>query len=214
MFNSSNQNVISSGYSELDNILGIGGIPRGRIIELSGPEDSMKTTFVLHMLANMQKQNIFPAYIDVDNDLTSFHMINAGIDTKMISLSYLNTDVAIIDHVREIVSIGVVDVIVIDSTGLINPEKDRKITGMFRDMLSKLSSIVYGTNTTILFINQLRSKCDKEKTSVPLCDQAFSAYASIRIKINKVNEENDTVVIKVTRNKLWHKLDGVTLNLR
>lgn len=213
MFKSSSPRIISSGYPELDKALGIGGIPRGRIVELSGSDDSFKTMFILNMIANMQKQEIITAYIDVDRDLSEHYLESAGIDPRMLTILYFNNDTDIIENVQKIVQEKTFDLIVIDSAGFINPEKEQKITAMFRNMLSQLSSTVYGTECSILIVNQLRNSKDQTSEKVPLCNHIFDAYASIRLRICDIDREENLIDMKIAKNKLWHRLDRVMLRL-
>jgi recombination protein RecA len=213
MFKSSGPNVISSGFSELDKALGIGGIPRGRIIELSGPNDSFKTMFILNMIANMQKQEIITAFIDVDRDLSEYYLESAGIDSKSLTILYLSNDFEIIETVKKIVREKVFDLIVIDSAGFINPAKGQRITAMFKHMLSQLSSIIYGTECSILFVNQLRNPKDPAEEKVPLCNNIFDIYASIRLRVHDIDRDKNLIDINIVKNKLWHQLDRIMLNL-
>lgn len=212
MFKSSGPSVISSGYQELDEALGIGGIPRGRIIELSGPDDSFKTMFILNMIAKMQKQEIITAFIDVDRDLSDHYLESNGVDSKMLTITYLSDDLEIIETVKKFVQEKVFDLIVIDSAGFINPAKEQKITAMFKHMLSQLSSIIYGTECSILFVNQLRNLNQTEE-KVPLCNHIFDIYASIRLRICDIDREENLIDIQIAKNKLWHRLDRIMLKL-
>lgn len=213
MFKSSGPRTISSGYTELDEALGIGGIPRGRIIELSGEEDSFKTMFILKMIANMQQQEIVTAYIDVDRDLSEHYLENAGIDHRMLTILYLSNDTDIVENVQKIVQEKAFDLIVIDSTGFINPEKGQRITAMFKNMLSSLSAAVYGTECSIIIVNQLRNPKGQTDEKVPMCNHIFNAYASIRLKICDINREENLIEIKIAKNKLWHRLNKVMLRI-
>jgi RecA/RadA recombinase len=156
---------------------------------------------------------MIPGYISVDKDVSNFYIKNADINKKNIVMLFLSKDAEIIDAIKKLTEDNLVDLIVIDSAGLIEPSKDKKITKMVKRLLSDLSKVVYSTNCSIIFINQLIDSFEEENTKVPFCDYIFNTYASVRLKVCEADQENDSLTLEVKRNKLCNKLTQFTIYL-
>jgi recombination protein RecA len=212
---------IPTGSLELDLALGIGGIPKGRIIEIYGPESSGKTTVTLHMIAEAQKQGGVAAFIDAEHALDPQYAGNIGVDTDNLILAQPDTGEQALEIVDALVRSAAVDIIVIDSVAALVPKAE--ITGEMGDShmglqarlmsqaLRKLTAIVKKSNTTVIFINQLRMKIgvmfgNPETTTG---GNALKFYASVRLDVRRIDsiKENGDVIgnrvkVKVVKNKV------------
>ncbi|MBN2897908.1 MAG: recombinase RecA [Clostridia bacterium] len=212
---------IPTGSLELDLALGIGGIPKGRIIEIYGPESSGKTTVTLHMIAESQKRGGVAAFIDAEHALDPQYAGNIGVDTDNLILAQPDTGEQALEIVDALVRSAAVDIIVIDSVAALVPKAE--ITGEMGDShmglqarlmsqaLRKLTAIVKKSNTTVIFINQLRMKIgvmfgNPETTTG---GNALKFYASVRLDVRRVDsiKENTEVIgnrvkVKVVKNKV------------
>jgi len=212
---------IPTGSLELDLALGIGGIPKGRIIEIYGPESSGKTTVTLHMVAEAQKQGGVAAFIDAEHALDPQYAGNIGVDTDNLILAQPDTGEQALEIVDALVRSAAVDIIVIDSVAALVPKAE--ITGEMGDShmglqarlmsqaLRKLTAIVKKSNTTVVFINQLRMKIgvmfgNPETTTG---GNALKFYASIRLDVRRIDSIKDNgevignrVKVKVVKNKV------------
>jgi recombination protein RecA len=212
---------IPTGSLELDLALGIGGIPKGRIIEIYGPESSGKTTVTLHMVAESQKQGGVAAFIDAEHALDPQYAGNIGVDTDNLILAQPDTGEQALEIVDALVRSAAVDIIVIDSVAALVPKAE--ITGEMGDShmglqarlmsqaLRKLTAIVKKSNTTVIFINQLRMKIgvmfgNPETTTG---GNALKFYASVRLDVRRIDsiKENGEVIgnrvkVKVVKNKV------------
>lgn len=212
---------IPTGSLELDLALGIGGIPKGRIIEIYGPESSGKTTVTLHMIAEAQKQGGVAAFIDAEHALDPLYAGNIGVDTDNLILAQPDTGEQALEIVDALVRSAAVDIIVIDSVAALVPKAE--ITGEMGDShmglqarlmsqaLRKLTAIVKKSNTTVIFINQLRMKIgvmfgNPETTTG---GNALKFYASVRLDVRRIDsiKENGEVIgnrvkVKVVKNKV------------
>ena len=158
--------VISTGCIVLDQATGIGGVPRGRIIEIYGPESSGKTTLTLHMIAEAQKNGGFAAFIDAEHALDPVYAENIGVDLKNLYVSQPDNGEQALDITEELVKSGGFDIIVIDSVAALTPKAE--IEGDMGDShvglqarlmsqaLRKLTAITNKSKTCVIFINQLR----------------------------------------------------------
>ena len=213
--------VIPTGSISLDLALGIGGIPRGRVIEIYGPESSGKTTLCLHIVAEAQKKGGVAAYIDAEHALDPEYAKKIGVNLGDLLISQPDTGEQALDIVESLVKSGGVDVIVIDSVAALTPraeiegEMDQQHMGLQARLMShalrKLTAIVAKSNTSIIFINQLRMKIgimfgNPETTPGGL---ALKFYSSVRIEIRKAAQiqvaekiVGNRVKVKIVKNKI------------
>lgn len=213
--------VIPSGALSLDIALGIGGIPRGRIIEIYGPESSGKTTVALHMIAEAQKLGGVAAFIDAEHALDPGYAKNIGVDTDGLILSQPDTGEQALEIVDALVRSNAIDIIVVDSVAALVPKAE--MTGEMGDShmglqarlmsqaLRKLTSIVAKSNTSIIFINQLRMKIgvmfgNPETTTG---GNALKFYSSVRLDVRRIEtiKERDDMIgnrtrVRVVKNKV------------
>lgn len=207
-------NVISTGSIALNIALGIGGIPRGRIIEIYGPESSGKTTVTLHMIAEAQKQGGVAAFIDAEHALDPVYAKSIGVDTDNLILSQPDTGEQALEIVDALVRSNAIDIIVVDSVAALVPKAE--MTGEMGDShmglqarlmsqaLRKLTGIVHKSNTCIIFINQLRMKIgvmfgNPETTTG---GNALKFYSSLRLDVRKVDTIKDREQIIGNRTKI------------
>jgi len=192
-----NVTAVSTGSLTLDLALGIGGLPRGRIIEIYGPESSGKTTLALHSVAEVQKEGGTAAYIDVENALDPVYAANLGIDIDDLLVSQPDSAEQALEITESLVRSGAVDIVVVDSVAALVPQAEvdaemgqTQVAAQARLMsqaLRKLTSSISKTNCIVIFINQLRLKVgivygNPETTPG---GNALKYYASVRIDIRK-----------------------------
>ncbi len=214
--------VIPTGIPSVDAILGIGGMPRGRIIEIYGNESSGKTTLALHVVAQAQKQGGVAAFIDAEHAFDPNYAKALGIDIDSLLVSQPDYGEQALEIAETLVRSGAIDVIIIDSVAALVPRAelegdmgDANIALQARLMsqaLRKLTSSVNKSKTCMIFINQLRSKVGVMfgNPEVTTGGNALKFYASIRIELKKKSQTlkkndavlGDTVTIKVVKNKL------------
>ncbi len=216
-----NIDVISSGCMAIDIALGIGGIPKGRIIEIYGPESSGKTTVSLHVIAEAQKAGGVAAFIDAEHALDPVYARNIGVDVDELIVSQPDTGEQALEICDALVRSGAVDIIVIDSVAALVPKAE--ITGEMGDShmglqarlmsqaLRKLTALVNKSKCSVIFINQLRMKIgvmygNPETTTG---GNALKFYASMRLDVRRSEsiKSGDTVLgnrtrLKVVKNKL------------
>jgi len=216
-----NVESISTGSIALDVALGIGGVPRGRITEIFGPESSGKTTASLHMIAETQKNGGTAAFIDAEHALDPIYAKNLGVDTENLIVSQPDTGEQALEITEALVRSGAVDIIVIDSVAALVPKAE--IEGEMGDShvglqarlmsqaLRKLAGSISKSRTIVVFINQLREKIgimfgNPETTSG---GRALKFYASVRLDIRRVDsikQGNDIVGnrtrVRVVKNKV------------
>ena len=193
-----NVEAIPTGALSLDIALGIGGIPRGRIIEIYGPESSGKTTVALHVVAQVQKMGGEAAFIDAEHALDPIYAEALGVQTDDLIVSQPDTGEQALEITEQLVRSGAVDVIVIDSVAALVPKAE--IEGLMGDShvglqarlmsqaLRKLAGIISKSNTTAIFINQLREKVgvmfgNPETTTG---GRALKFYASVRLDVRRI----------------------------
>jgi recombination protein RecA len=217
----SGSNTISTGSLSLDIALGIGGVPRGRVIEIFGPEASGKTTLALHIIAEAQKNNGIAAFIDAEHALDPNYAKNIGINIDELIISQPDTGEQALEIAESLVRSNAVDVIVVDSVAALVPKAE--IEGNMGDSsmglqarlmsqaLRKLTAIISKSRTTTVFVNQIREKIgiffgNPETTPG---GRALKFYSTIRMDIRrratiKKDEDNIgiTVKVKVVKNKL------------
>ncbi|MDG1483098.1 MAG: recombinase RecA, partial [Myxococcota bacterium] len=190
--------VISTGSLTLDIALGIGGIPKGRIIEIYGPEASGKTTLTLHAIAECQKAGGVAAFIDAEHALDVNYARNLGVQVQELLISQPDTGEQALEITETLTRSGAIDLIVIDSVAALTPRAE--IEGDMGDMqpgtqarlmskaMRKLTSAIHKSNCTVIFINQLRHKIgvmfgSPETTSG---GNALKFYASVRLDIRRI----------------------------
>lgn len=217
-----NVDCIPTGALALDIALGVGGVPRGRVIEIYGPESSGKTTLAQHIVAEAQKKGGIAAFIDAEHALDPEYAKNLGVNVDELLISQPDTGEQALEIAEELVRSGAIDVIVIDSVAALVPKAeiekamDEQQMGLQARLMSKalrkLTGIVGKTNTTVIFINQLRQKIgvmygNPETTTG---GNALKYYASVRLDIrrfdsvkNKEGEDiGNRVRVKVVKNKV------------
>ena len=213
--------VIPSGSLGLDLALGVGGYPKGRIIEIYGPESSGKTTLAIHAIAEAQKQGGLAAIIDAEHAFDRFYAANLGVDVSNLLISQPDNGEQALEIADQLISSAALDIVVIDSVAALTPKAeiegemgDNKVGLQARLMsqaLRKLTSTISKTNTTCIFINQLRETIgvmfgNPETTTG---GNALKFYASVRLDIRRVTaiKEGDTILgnqvrVKVVKNKV------------
>ena len=216
-----NVEVIPTGCLTLDAALGIGGMPRGRIIEIYGPESSGKTTVALHVVAEAQKMGGTAAFIDAEHALDPVYASNIGVDMNELYISQPDTGEQALDICESLVKSSAIDIIIIDSVAALTPkaEIDGEMGDSFIGLqarlmsqaLRKLTAIVNKTKTCVIFINQLREKVGVMFGSPETTTggKALKFYSSIRLDVRKVDtiKDGDQFIgsrtrVKVVKNKL------------
>ena len=213
--------VYPTGCLTLDIALGIGGMPRGRIVEIYGPESSGKTTVALHVVAEAQRQGGTVAFIDAEHALDPTYASNLGVDIDSLFIAQPDNGEQALDITESLVRSGSIDLIVVDSVAALTPkaELDGEMgdahVGLLARLMSqamrKLTAIISKTNTCVIFINQLREKVgvmfgNPETTTG---GKALKFYSSIRLDVRKTDaiKEGTEVIgnrtkIKIVKNKL------------
>ena len=216
-----NIEVIPTGCLTLDAALGIGGMPRGRIIEIYGPESSGKTTVALHVVAEAQKLGGTAAFIDAEHALDPVYASSIGVNMDELYISQPDTGEQALDICESLVKSAAIDIIVVDSVAALTPkaEIDGEMGDSFIGLqarlmsqaLRKLTAVVNKTKTCIIFINQLREKVGVMFGSPETTTggKALKIYSSIRLDVRKVDtlKDGDQFVgnrtrVKVVKNKL------------
>jgi len=213
--------VISSGSIGLDVALGIGGYPRGRVIEIYGPESSGKTTLAIHAIAEAQKAGGIAAIIDAEHAFDRFYAEKLGVDVETLLISQPDNGEQALEIADHLIRSGAIDIVVIDSVAALTPKAEiegdmgeNKVGLQARLMsqaLRKLTATISKTNTTCVFINQLREKIgvmfgNPETTTG---GNALKFYASVRIDIRKSTQIKDgedatgtRAKVKIIKNKM------------
>ncbi len=208
--------VIPTGSISLDIALGVGGYPKGRIIEIYGPESSGKTTFALHAIAEAQKRGGFAVFIDAEHALDPKYAKALGVDTDNLILSQPDTGEQALEIVEQLVKSNAIDIIVVDSVAALVPKAE--IDGDMGDShvglqarlmsqaMRKLSGVISKTNTVAIFINQIREKVgvlfgSPETTSG---GRALKFYSTIRLDIRRVEgiKQGENIIGNITRIKV------------
>ena len=199
-----NVEVIPTGCLSLDLALGVGGVPRGRIVEIYGPESSGKTTVALHIIAETQKAGGIAAFIDAEHALDPSYASKLGVNLEDLYVSQPDTGEQALDITESLVRSGAVDILVIDSVAALTPKAE--IEGDMGDQhvglqarlmsqaLRKLTGITNKSKTCVIFINQLREKVGIMfgNPEVTPGGKALKFYASIRIDVRKADALKDT----------------------
>jgi len=213
--------VISTGSIGLDTALGVGGFPRGRVIEIYGPESSGKTTLAIHAIAECQKTGGVAAFIDAEHAFDSFYAAKLGVDVNNLLMSQPDNGEQALEIADNLIRSGAIDIIVVDSVAALTPKAeidgdmgDSKVGLQARLMsqaMRKLTSAISKTNCCCIFINQLREKIgvlfgNPETTTG---GNALKFYASVRIDIRRTQAIKDgdqnignRVKVRVVKNKV------------
>ena len=214
-------NVISTGCLSLDVALGVGGIPKGRVVEIYGPESSGKTTLALHIVAEAQKAGGFAAFIDAEHAVDPDYSKKLGVNTEELLISQPDTGEQALEICETLVRSGALDVIVIDSVAALVPRAELEgdmgdshmglQARLMSQALRKLTGTVSRSNTTVIFINQIREKIgvmfgNPETTPG---GRALKFYSSVRLEIRRITTIKDgtemvgsRVRVKVVKNKV------------
>ena len=215
------ENVISTGCLSLDVALGVGGIPRGRIIEVFGPESSGKTTLALHIVAEAQKTGGYAAFIDAEHAMDPEYAKNLGINLDELLVSQPDSGEQSLEIAETLVRSGALDIIVVDSVAALVPRAELEgdmgdshmglQARLMSQALRKLTGTVSRSNTTVLFVNQIREKIgvmfgNPETTPG---GRALKFYSSVRIDIRRITslKEGSDIVgnrtrVKIVKNKV------------
>lgn len=213
--------VISTGSIGLDHALGVGGLPKGRIIEIYGPESSGKTTIALHAIAEAQRKGGIAAFIDAEHAFDRFYAKKLGVDVENLLISQPDNGEQALEITENLIRSGAIDIIVIDSVAALTPRSeiegemgDSKMglhARLMSQALRKLTGTISKTKSCCIFINQLREKIgvmfgNPETTTG---GNALKFYASVRLDIRKASQikDSDTAVgnrvrVKVVKNKV------------
>ena len=216
-----NVEVIPSGSISLNYALGVGGYPRGRIIEIYGPESSGKTTLAIHAIAEAQKRGGIAAIIDAEHAFDRFYAQNLGVDINNLLIAQPDNGEQALEIAEQLIRSSAIDIIVVDSVAALTPKSeiegemgDRNMGLQARLMsqaMRKLTGTIARTNTTCIFINQLREKIGQMfgPTETTTGGNALKFYASVRIDIrsrNPIKDGEDVLgkraYIKVVKNKV------------
>jgi recombination protein RecA len=213
--------AIPTGSLSLDAALGVGGFPRGRVIEIYGPESSGKTTLALHVIAEAQKRGGMAAFIDAEHALDALYAGKLGVDTDNLLVSQPDSGEQALEIAEVLIRSGAVDVLVVDSVAALVPRSELEgemgdaqmglQARLMSQALRKLTSIVSKSKTCLVFINQLREKIGVMFGSPETTTggRALKFYASIRLDIRRIAslKEGDVVIgsrakVKVVKNKV------------
>ena len=216
-----NVDVIPTGSIGLNAALGVGGYPKGRIIEIFGPESSGKTTLALHAIAECQKAGGTAAFIDAEHAFDRFYAANLGVDIDNLYVSQPDNGEQALEIADQLIRSSAVDILIVDSVAALTPKKEIEgdmgdsAVGLHARLMSqalrKLTGTIAKTNTTCIFINQLREKIGVMFGSPETTTggNALKFYASVRLDIRKTQsvKDGDTILgnqvkVKVVKNKV------------
>lgn len=213
---------ISTGSYQVDDAIGVGGLPRGRIIEISGPEASGKTTLALHVIAESQKNGGICAFVDAEHALDPLYASNVGINTNELIISQPDYGEQALDIVEKLVRSGAIDLIVVDSVAALVPKAELEgdmgdshmglQARLMSQALRKLTPVVHKSKTVLIFINQLRQNISSmpfAPKEVTTGGKALKFYASVRLDVRRIASVKkgdvhigNRVAIKVVKNKV------------
>lgn len=226
--------VISTGSLMLDNALGIGGLPRGRVVEIYGPESSGKTTLTLQTIAQCQKNGGTAAFIDAEHALDPIYAARLGVNVDDLLLSQPDTGEQALEIADMLVRSGSIDIMVIDSVAALTPkaeiegEMGDQLPGLQARLMSqalrKLTANIKRSNTLVVFINQLRMKIGimmpGQSPETTTGGNALKFYASVRLDIRRIGaiKKGDEIIgnqtrIKVVKNKLAPPFKQITTEI-
>ena len=213
--------VISSGCLSLDSAMGVGGFPRGRVIEVFGPESSGKTTLALQVIAQAQKNGGAAAFVDAEHALDPIYARKLGVDIDNLLVSQPDTGEQALEITAALVQCGAVDVVVVDSVAALVPKAELEgemgdsHVGLHARLMSqalrKLTGVVSRTNTCMIFINQIREKIGVMFGSPETTTggRALKFYSSVRLDVRRIGalKDGETVIgnrtkVKVVKNKV------------
>jgi len=216
-----NIGAISTGSIGLDDALGIGGVPRGRIVEIFGPESSGKTTLALHIVSEAQKEGGVAAFVDAEHALDPVYAKNIGVKTEELLVSQPDTGEQALEIVESLVRSGKIDVVVVDSVAALTPKDEiegdmgqaqmGKQARLMSQALRKLTAVVAKTNCTVIFINQIRMNIGVMFGSPETTPggKALKFFTSVRMDIRRIAQikKGEEVVggrirVKVVKNKV------------
>ena len=227
------EDAISSGSLLIDEALGIGGYPRGRIIEIYGPESSGKTTLALQAISEIQKKGGKAAYIDAENAIDPTYAKNLGVQIDDLILSQPDSGEQALEIAELLIKSGAIDLLVVDSVAALVPQAE--IDGIMSDSsmglqarlmskaMRKLSGVMNKSKCTVIFINQLREKIgvDYGNPETTTGGRALKFYASIRIEVRKgeaIKQGTDIignkVNVKIVKNKVAPPFKTATIEIR
>jgi len=226
-----NVEVISSGILPLDIASGVWGMPRGRVVEVYGPESSGKTTVALHVITETQKNGGTAAFIDAEHALDALYAKNLGVNLDELLVSQPNSGEEALEVAQMLISSGAIDVVVIDSVAALVPrseiegEMGEAHVGLQARLMSqglrKLTSMVHKTRTLVIFINQLREKIGGYgNPEITPGGRALKFYSSLRLEVKRIESIKggsevlgNRVRIKVTKNKVAPPFKQVDVEL-
>ncbi len=206
--------TISTGSIGLNHALGVGGVPKGRVVEIYGPESSGKTTLAMHIIAEAQKQGGIAAFVDAEHAFDRFYAEKLGVDIENLLISQPDNGEQALEITDSLIRSAAIDVVVVDSVAALTPRSeiegdmgDSKMGLQARLMsqaLRKLTANISKTGTVCIFINQLREKIgimfgNPETTTG---GNALKFYASIRLDIRKIGQIKDTDTVKGNRTRV------------
>ncbi|MCF6242866.1 MAG: recombinase RecA [Bacteroidales bacterium] len=206
--------AIKTGSLALDIALGVGGFPRGRVVEIFGPESSGKTTLAIHAIAEAQKEGGIAAFIDAEHAFDRFYAESLGVDVDNLYISQPDNGEQALEIADHLIRSGAIDIIVIDSVAALTPKAeiegdmgDSRMglqAGLMSQALRKLTSTIRKTNTCVIFINQLREKIgvmfgNPETTTG---GNALKFYASIRVDVSRIGSIKDGEDVKGNRTRV------------
>jgi recombination protein RecA len=206
--------TISTGSIGLNTALGVGGIPKGRVVEIYGPESSGKTTLAMHIIAEAQKQGGIAAFVDAEHAFDRFYAENLGVDIENLLISQPDNGEQALEITDSLIRSAAIDVVVVDSVAALTPRSeiegemgDSKMglhARLMSQALRKLTANISKTGTVCIFINQLREKIgvmfgNPETTTG---GNALKFYASIRLDIRKIGQIKDSDTVKGNRTRV------------